>query len=181
MISTEIWKPVLGYEGFYEISSLGRVRSVKRTIIRKNGCPQTIRERMLKTDHDGSPYLHTSLSIGGAVKTKSVHALVAEAFIPNPMKLPEVNHKDTNKRNNSIKNLEWMTRSEQQIHARGFGLGPENVGSRNGQSKFNEQSAAECRERFLMGESLRGLASSFGVHVEVVRSLVKRRTWRHVA
>lgn len=115
----EEWRDVVGYEGLYQVSSIGRVKS----LFRYRDCGpkglQPMPERMLKQSRDKgqSKYLHVSLSKGGNVKTWSVHTLVAFAFIPNPNGLPMVNHKDTNKVNNCADNLEWTTRIGNAQHA----------------------------------------------------------------
>lgn len=106
----EIWKPIAGYEGSYEVSSLGRVRSLDRKVSLYNG-GSYIRKgalMVLRTNYDG--YLDVNLSKDGASRKRIVHRLVAEAFIENPDNLPEVNHKDEDKKNNSVENLEWCSR-----------------------------------------------------------------------
>ena len=105
----ELWKDIDGYEGLYQISNLGNVKSVQRIVTRgTNFIP--INERILKTgDNDG--YKYVSLSKSGKSKTVWIHRLVAIAFIPNPNKLPCVNHIDENTHNNCVTNLEWCTHS----------------------------------------------------------------------
>ena len=93
----EYWKPVVGYEGHYQVSNFGRVKSIKFG-----------KEIILKQNIRGGYYI-VNLSKNGIVKTYLVHRLVAEAFIDNTDNLPEVNHKDENKLNNNVDNLEWCT------------------------------------------------------------------------
>lgn len=123
----EIWKPVVGWEGFYEVSNMGRVRSITRIvhadIHRVDGTywHQTYKKegRILKTHDNGHSYLSVGLH-GQGRKDKHVyiHIMVAKAFIPNPNNLPEVNHKDFNKKNNTVENLEWVSRKDNQLHYR---------------------------------------------------------------
>jgi hypothetical protein len=98
---SEIWKDIKGYEGLYKISNKGNVMSLRKTNGESNGM------RKLSYSHKG--YLIIVLSKEGKPKTHRVHRLVATAFIPNPYNLPEVNHIDENKTNNSAENLEWCT------------------------------------------------------------------------
>ena len=100
----EQWRPVVGYEGLYEVSSYGNVRSIKRDIILK--------------PRDNGVYLRVNLYKNGKLKGCSVHRLVAEAFIPNPENLETVNHIDEDKTNNHVYNLEWMTRKENVRHSK---------------------------------------------------------------
>ena len=97
----EIWKDVKGYEGLYQVSNLGRVKSLN---YRRSG-----KERLLSLAHDKDGYLYVCFRKNGKQKLHKVHRLVAQAFIPNPDNLPQVNHKDENKTNNNVKNLEWCT------------------------------------------------------------------------
>ena len=92
----EIWKDIEGYEGLYQVSNLGRVKSLRRNIILKN-----------KIESNG--YERVVLSTNNNPKDYSVHRLVAIAFIPNPNNYPIVNHKDENRTNNCVDNLEWCT------------------------------------------------------------------------
>ena len=104
----EIWKPIVGYEGYYEVSNLGRVRSMDKYVNTKGDSKRIRNGRVLKgiLCHN---YVWVTLSKDNLKSKKRVHRLVAEAFIPNPDNLPCVNHKDENRSNNSIENLEWCT------------------------------------------------------------------------
>ena len=92
----EIWKDIKGFEGLYQVSNMGRVKSVRKNIILKNQIARKGYERVI-------------LCINNSPKNYFVHRLVANAFIPNPDNLPQVNHKDENKLNNRVENLEWCT------------------------------------------------------------------------
>lgn len=107
----EIWKDVKNYEGIYQISNLGRVKSLERTVIKKDGRSQQIKESLRTIEYNVGDYRVVGLCKNGKQKIKRVARLVAEAFIPNPNNLPEVNHIDENKHNDSVQNLEWCSRS----------------------------------------------------------------------
>ena len=113
----EIWKDVKGYEGLYQVSNLGNVKSLKRVVPHKMTGSRTIPEKILKLISDGSGYLYVSLSKDGKKKNPKVHRLVAESFIPNPDNLPQVNHIDEDKSNNRVDNLEWVTSLDNLNHS----------------------------------------------------------------
>ena len=92
----EIWKDKKNYEGHYQVSNCGRVKSIKFG-----------KERILKLRTDKDGYFKVDLSKNNKLKTFTVHRLVAEAFLPNPYNLPCINHKDECKTNNNVNNLEW--------------------------------------------------------------------------
>lgn len=101
----EIWKDIEGYEGLYQVSNMGRVRSLDRKDARGN----RIKGTMLAGGSDGKGYHTIALCRDGDVKNNLTHRLVAKAFLDNPNNLPEVNHKDEDKENNAVSNLEWCT------------------------------------------------------------------------
>lgn len=105
----EIWRNVKGYEELYQVSNYGQIRSVDRFVgYRYKGKQRIYKGRLLKqVERNG--YLSVSLSKGNIIKQKSIHRLVAEAFLPNPSNLPLVNHIDENKKNNMVSNLEWCS------------------------------------------------------------------------
>lgn len=104
----EVWKKIDGYD-YYEVSSEGRVRSVGRWENTKHGGRRYRKGKMLKLVDRGNGYLFVGIFNENGHKSASIHRLVAEAFIPNPDNLPQVNHKDENKLNNNVENLEWCT------------------------------------------------------------------------
>ena len=103
----EIWKYIEGYEGLYEVSSYGRVRSLGQFVNHNYGGYAYRKGRILKPGLGSRGYLSVTLSKNGIQKNYSVHRLVAQAFIENPDNLPQVNHKDEDRTNNNVTNLEW--------------------------------------------------------------------------
>ena len=117
----EIWKDIEGYQGYYQISNYGRVKSLDR--FRKNGSSGYIhKEKILKQSLTTTGYLKVELCINKFRKSMKVHRLVAKAFIDNPENKPDVNHKDGNPLNNHLSNLEWCTERENINHAINLGL-----------------------------------------------------------
>lgn len=119
MSMEEIWKDIQGYEGLYQVSNLGRIKRI-RFINNVTNKPQDKFLSMKKIDNLG--YQTVALCKDGQIKYKRTHRIVAETFIPNPQNLPCVNHKDGNKLNNLIDNLEWCTYSQNTRHAMSSGL-----------------------------------------------------------
>lgn len=105
MESKEVWKDIPGYENMYQASTLGRIRSVTRWVRASNKYLKQGVIRKLKKDTKG--YFQVGLSKNGIEKKKKVHRLIAMTFIPNPNSYPQVNHKDEDKENNRVENLEW--------------------------------------------------------------------------
>ena len=126
-MAEEIWKPVVGYEGCYEVSNLGRVRSLSRTAsirCRWGGITERyVQGRVLRAHTNGkSGYYMIQLSVLGSRHPRLVHRLVAEAFIPGAEGKGFVNHVNGDKSDNRASNLEWCTRGENMLHAHATGL-----------------------------------------------------------
>lgn len=156
MTEQEIWKPIAGFEGCYEISNLGRVKSLAR--VSKDGKQlRNVPERILiqaKTN-----YPSVSLWKAGKLKVIKVHRLVATAFIDNPEAKPEVNHIDADRFNNKVSNLEWVTRQENVTHAHANGLVA--VGEACSYSKLTDSQALDIKSS--RGVNQYELAKRYGV------------------
>ena len=153
----EIWKDIIGYEGRYQISDKGRVKSLER-FIKPTGPFQKskrCRERILKTSITGQGYKHVSLEN----KKHLVHRLIAEAFIPNELKYKCVNHKDGNKLNNDLNNLEWCTYKHNVNHMFDTGLSSSNIRVRATILKTGkvQEFRSKARAREILGISERKL------------------------
>lgn len=178
----EIWKSIEGYEGIYDVSTFGRVRSHDQVQTRFNGiavCDFSIKGKILKpyfTGQKGKQYLVVSL----AGKQKKVHRLVAEAFIPNPDNKPQVNHIDGNKENNRVNNLEWVTNQENMDHSWNTGL-RQYYGENNWKSKLTESQVADIRKLYVKGDKEYGskpLARKYGVSATTIRWIAKGKIWK---
>lgn len=112
----EVWRVIKGYEGYYEVSNLGRVKSVERVVIQKNRwgkeMARHLKERILEQYEDKDGYLQVDLHKNGIKEHKSIHKLVATAFIPNPHNYSDVHHIDHDQTNNRVENLVWLSKQE---------------------------------------------------------------------
>lgn len=177
----EEWRPVVGYEGYYEVSDLGRVRSVDRVITCKNGSTRKLKGKLMSLNPCPMGYLGTSLYTPetGGVRFLA-HRLVAEAFIPNPEGKPHVNHKNGTKWDNKLSNLEWCTPSENVQHAHDTGLITVNFGSDCIAAKLTDEDVLEICKLLDSGASQIEIASKYGVHETSVNAIHTGRKWNHL-
>lgn len=115
----EIWKDIPGYEGLYQVSNLGRVKSLER-VVRYKGRHHTVAEKIKNGTPKENDYLVVSLYKNNVGKMRYIHRLVAEVFIPNPANKPTVNHINLDVFDNRVENLEWSTYAEQELHKIAF-------------------------------------------------------------
>lgn len=181
----EIWKDIKGYEGIYQASNLGRIKALARTwysgksgYTKKSKPEQIMKYRLSKNTN----YCLLKLVKAGREKHLYVHRLVAETFIPNPDNLPEVNHKDGNKENNCVDNLEWVTSKENINHADKNGL--RNIsGSNNWQAKFSEQDIEFIRNNYKPRDKEFGrkaLAEKFRCNISVISNIIANKTYKNI-
>lgn len=176
----EIWKPIKGYEGYYEVSNLGRVKALKRTV-NKGKCHRTWEEHYLKYAPDKCGYIRLALAKDGINKTFKVHRLVADAFIDNPDNKEEVNHIDGDRQNNRVENLEWCTRSENIIHAYKNGLIKLKTGENNPSSKLTWEEVNYIRKVYIPRHKEYGtipLSKRFNVHKKTISRIVRNEVWK---
>lgn len=175
---SEQWKAIPGYEGVYEVSDQGRVRSVRRAT-------NTYPGRVLKTSKNRREYHRVSLSKDGRTRTASVHRLVVIAFLGNRPEM-EVNHIDGDKSNNKLENLEYVTRSENERHAHDklgkVTIPPRFYGENHPQSVLTWKKVDHIRGLYETGKySTRALGKMYGVSKTTIGHVVFQRTWRKVA
>lgn len=176
----EQWKDVLGYEGRYQVSDQGRVKSLAREITRvRYGKPYAVQwpEKIVAPKVTEAGYWGLTLHKEGTRSTVLVHRLVALAFIPNPLNLPEVDHEDSDPSHARKENLSWVTglKNKQLMVTRGRS----SKGQKNGRAKLTEESVRKARQRVESGEGCKAVGQSLGVSDTAIRLAVKRVTWRH--
>lgn len=179
----EEWKPVTGFDGYYEVSNFGRVKTCKHSFVRKDGKPMTIPERIINGSVDTKGYLQVDLKIDGKRYIRCIHRLVADAFIENPEKKDQVNHKDGNKLNNSVDNLEWVTCKENIRHAWGNHLNGPLKGEKHGNHILTDDAVRYIRENYKPRDKKNGmnaLARKFGVSTYPIYRVLKGEGWKHI-
>lgn len=177
----EVWKPVQGYEGIYEVSNLGRVRSLDRVAENRWGTTRPIPGTMRTIAVKREGYCFVNLFRKSKGQPMYVHRLVALAFLPNPDNLPQVNHKDGDKSNNALTNLEWCTGSDNCYHAIHEGIYQQARGESSAKAVFTEDQVREIRRRWAAGEKQKHLAAEFGTRPGTINKIVHRQRWKHVA
>lgn len=167
-----MWKPIKNYEGLYEVSNLGRIKSLE-----KNRPGQSNSAMLKKLSKSSNGYFKTSLYKNGKSKTFAIHRLVIESF--TGVSRLQVNHKDGRKENNNLNNLEYCTQRENVKHAIDIGL-RNNKGERNVKAKLNEKQIKEIR-RNKNRETAQELSKRYNVFLSTIYKIVNGETWAHVS
>lgn len=167
----EKWKYIEGTNHKYQASNLGRVRRMHAQKWRKE-------YTILKGSPDGSGYMRHHLSIDGKSFGKHVHRIIAETFVNNTNNLPNVNHKDGNKKNNCAINLEWVTPKGNAIHAASLFLYP--YGEKHHQSKLTKKDVIEIRRLSDLKVKQRDIAKQFNINQRNVWQIIHKITWKHI-
>jgi len=176
-LENEIWLPVIGYEGFYEVSSLSRIRSIDRTINEGGKGAYFAKGVLLKPGLGGTGYYTVAL----CGKSYKVHRLIAIAFITNPQAKKFINHKNGIKTDNRVENLEWVTSQENNIHALKHGLKRKTQGEMLWTSKLTEDKIREIRRLNNSGEyQQKELAQMFSISACQINGIVNNKYWKSV-
>lgn len=180
-MENEIWLPVKDFEGYYEISSKGRVRTCAIFIrhdgnFSEEGGYVKPHHRIRSTSINRYGYVQIKLCKLAKCRTLTVHRLVAKAFIPNPNKYVQVNHKDGVKTNNSVDNLEWISSSGNIKHAYDTGLIVAVKGENHHKAKLTLQKVADIKI-LLETNSIKSIAKQFNVSPTTIADIKHKRTW----
>jgi len=181
----EIWKDAVGYEGLYEISSFGRVKTLEKILPHNKFKHITcvFKEKIMKISLDTKGYPSIVLRKNGIPKTLRVHRLMTEAFIPNPENKAYVNHINGIKHDNMLENLEWSTPSENESHAYRTKLKNSNsiLGVKHFKAKLTEKDILEIREKFgNKTHTAKELAEEYGIGKRNIWYIHNRQLWNHV-
>jgi len=180
MDTIEIWRDVPGYEGMYRVSTHGRVASYPR--LRKNG--KQHKDRIMRTAQKGGSYEYYQVlltDLAGNRKKCMIHRLMAFAFIPNPDSKPEINHKNGNKHDNRLENLEWVTASENRQHSFANGLQLIQRGEKCRWAKLTDADVIKIKALLRSGSlTQKKIGEMFGVSRSCILNIKIGKDWKHI-
>lgn len=187
-MTEEIWKDIPGFEGRYQVSNLGKVKSLDRKTIKKDShgglCIQQSKgmplKQFLNGGRKGTKYPFVVLTVSHSIqKSYNVHRLVALVFVDNPEGKLEVNHKDGDKSNNNANNLEWCTRKENVAHSVKSGL----FFTMNGvhsNCKVSLETIIQVKKELANGIDRKSIAKKYNLNLDTVKHIFLGKTGKHV-
>lgn len=191
----EIWKDVVGYEGYYQVSNLGNVRGVDRYVIETNtNKRKLIKGKMLTKHEKDNGYRQVNLTKDGKTTFHYVHRIVMKAFKPlNDYTDMEVNHIDYNRSNNELSNLEWTNHKDNVVHSSSNGKYGKVKGSANHKTTFTEEQVIEMREKYykqgigipqlvyeIYGIKYSDDRKKYKIKYNTIFGIINYRTWKHI-
>lgn len=178
----EKWKDIPNYEGFYQASNQGNVRSLDRIVkqSKRTKGKQLKRGRVLRPAISRLGYVICALSRDNKLRSFPVHRLVAFCWLDNPNNWNEVNHKDGNKQNNNAENLEWSTRALNLRHAIDTGLMKYNYGDKHHHSKMTNEQVRALRISYDCSKPLKYYAKKYGMAISSISKIIKNETYKDV-
>lgn len=168
-IEGEVWLPIHGWEGLYEISNMGRVKSFKRKIV-----------KILKQEVQKYDYLQTQFIKLGITTRQKVHRVVAITFIPNPENKPQVNHINGIKHDNRVENLEWCTAHENMVHAFTIGLKRNLSGVNSIRSNLSIENINEIFKLREENQTYSKIGAKFNLTKGAIYRILKKKSWQHI-
>lgn len=176
-----LWRRIKGYSGIYKVSNDGLVKSIDHFVNSKNGFKRIQYGRILKQSKSRKGYMMVSLVNDKKKFHASAHRLVALAFIPNPLNLPQVNHKDGDKSNNHVDNLEWVTGSENVKHAFKNRLIVPNYAENHHMSKLKNFDILAIRDRYKNGENATSIYKDYQVvSFTAFQNIISGKTYKDI-
>ena len=186
--SKEVWKDIIGYEGLYQVSNLGNVKSLDRIVNKPNGVSYMRKGKICKQSKSNLGYMTIGFTVNNNKVNKYVHRLVAEAFITNVNDYPQVNHIDCDKTNNKINNLEWCTNSENHIHASKNGLNKLHLyrvaysGEENGRSLLTKEQVLEIKQKYIPYKySAKKISKEYNVSESCITHILNNTSWKEIS
>jgi Tol biopolymer transport system component len=186
--TSEVWKDIKNYEGLYQVSNFGNVKSLDRIVNKPSGVSYIRKGKICKQSKSNLGYMTIGFTVNNQKINKYVHRLVAEAFITNTSNYPQVNHIDCDKTNNRINNLEWCTNSQNHIHASKNGLNKFHLyrvaysGEQNTNSLLKKEQVLEIRQKYIPYKySAKKLSKEYNVSESCITHILNNTSWKEIS